>query len=144
MLKKIRAVCSCFCKPGTLQILPICCALFAKSKERMRAPARFPVLEGRTDLQANISHCLTASHSCQTQVTTATSVSIECVALKLDNSHYQSQLTRSIAHWVEWWSSCPDIRKGASLNNKFYRHAQAVSIWAGVCGILCAILTSGT
>ena len=41
-------------------ISPICRASFAKSKERMRAPARFPV--------PVISHCLTAPHSSHTEL----------------------------------------------------------------------------
>jgi hypothetical protein len=43
--ERIKAVCSCFANEHHANFA-ICRASFAKSKERMRAIARFPVLKG--------------------------------------------------------------------------------------------------
>ena len=43
--ERIKAVCSCFCKWHRVNFA-ICRVSFAKSKERTRAIARFPVLKG--------------------------------------------------------------------------------------------------
>ena len=49
--ERIRAVCSCFCKPGTVRIFLFHPFVVLRQIKRTRPPAQFPVLKGPTRRQ---------------------------------------------------------------------------------------------